>query len=339
MAERAEQGLRDAAAQAPVRAALALGVAEVLLYTAYHAVFSLLPFAVTHGAPFGAFRWFPELIMGPLIGLCLVAPLYSRARALDDFAAMRPALRAPGAELEALRRRIADGSRQLIFAATAVGVVSGVAMTFYPGVWAEGVPPGVDHPDLSWGLLRNPLLMAAAMRAVAGEYDLTRVFSRIGREAIEIDLLDRTRFRPLVRRGLRSVLMLAIGAALSSPLALAPWKPDTWLAFMPLAASVAACALILPLRGVQERIRAAKDAELDRVRERIRKQRGALQGDAAAAGGPLAELLAWEERIERVREWPFDAPALLRFGLYLAIPLGGWLGGALVERVLDVFLD
>jgi hypothetical protein len=29
----------------------------------------------------------------------------------------------------------------------------------------------------------------------------------------------------------------------------------------------------------------------------------------------------------------------LRFGLYLAIPLGSWLGGALVERLLTTALE
>jgi hypothetical protein len=40
-----------------------------------------------------------------------------------------------------------------------------------------------------------------------------------------------------------------------------------------------------------------------------------------------------------VREWPFDAPTLTRFFLYVAIPLGSWVGGALVERLLGAALD
>ena len=53
---------------------------------------------------------------------------------------------------------------------------------------------------------------------------------------------------------------------------------------------------------------------------------------------PLPALLAWEARIESVREWPFDTPALVRFALFLLIPLGSWLGGAMVERVVDLVL-
>jgi len=40
-----------------------------------------------------------------------------------------------------------------------------------------------------------------------------------------------------------------------------------------------------------------------------------------------------------VREWPFDASTLVRFGLYLLIPLGSWAGGAFVERVIDALLE
>lgn len=40
-----------------------------------------------------------------------------------------------------------------------------------------------------------------------------------------------------------------------------------------------------------------------------------------------------------MREWPFDAPTLARFLLYVAIPLGSWIGGALVERLLGAALD
>jgi hypothetical protein len=40
-----------------------------------------------------------------------------------------------------------------------------------------------------------------------------------------------------------------------------------------------------------------------------------------------------------VPEWLLDTPMRARFFLYVAIPLGSWLGGALVERLLDTFLS
>jgi hypothetical protein len=38
---------------------------------------------------------------------------------------------------------------------------------------------------------------------------------------------------------------------------------------------------------------------------------------------------------EDVPEWPLDSPSFVRFAPYLPIPIGSWLGGALVERLVD----
>jgi hypothetical protein len=38
-------------------------------------------------------------------------------------------------------------------------------------------------------------------------------------------------------------------------------------------------------------------------------------------------------------EWPFDASTFRRFGLYLMIPLGSWMGAALVERLINGLLE
>ena len=57
---------------------------------------------------------------------------------------------------------------------------------------------------------------------------------------------------------------------------------------------------------------------------------------SANATSHLTALLALEARIENVREWPLDLSTVVRFAFYLALPLGSWLGGALVERGLDL---
>jgi hypothetical protein len=99
---------------------------------------------------------------------------------------------------------------------------------------------------------------------------------------------------------------------------------------------------VLPVRGLRRQIRARKAEELVRIREEIRRDRelvAKLGAESIEAGGRLPGLLAYVNQIESVREWPFDAPTLTRFFLYVAIPLGSWLGGALVERLLGAALD
>ena len=107
-------------------------------------------------------------------------------------------------------------------------------------------------------------------------------------------------------------------------------------------ALMAAVVFVLPLRGLRRQIRARKAEELAQVREDIRLSRelAATSGpESGPAGAKLPGLIAYMNQIESVREWPFDAPTLTRFFLYVAIPLGSWVGGALVERLLGAALD
>jgi hypothetical protein len=46
-------------------------------------------------------------------------------------------------------------------------------------------------------------------------------------------------------------------------------------------------------------------------------------------------LLAYHDLVERCSEWPFDTPAVLRLALVVLVGLGSWLGGAVVERMLE----
>ena len=57
-----------------------------------------------------------------------------------------------------------------------------------------------------------------------------------------------------------------------------------------------------------------------------------------AAEERLPGLLAWEGRVEAVSEWPIDAATLRRPGIFVLLPLGSWIGGALVERLVDAAL-
>ncbi len=106
---------------------------------------------------------------------------------------------------------------------------------------------------------------------------------------------------------------------------------------------VAPIALFYPVRSLNSRIREAKRRELELVNEKVRRERARIfesdGPDADTASGKLPGLLAYKQFVESVSEWPIDTSTLLRFGLYLGLPIGSWLGGALVERLVDVVLD
>jgi len=102
---------------------------------------------------------------------------------------------------------------------------------------------------------------------------------------------------------------------------------------------VAAFALLLPLRGIRARIIEAKGEELRWCREQMNERRARLaEGSGFGDAVRLDELVAWEARIQAVREWPLDASTFKRFVLYLLLPLGSWAGAAIVERWIDALL-
>ncbi len=156
------------------------------------------------------------------------------------------------------------------------------------------------------------------------------------KKSLEVDLLAPERLAPLGRAGLHGSLLFVGAAALASLSVVIGGSAIQYLIIATLVVS-ATLAFLYPVRGASGRIRAAKQQALARIREEIRGDRERMTNDPAAAGR-LPGLLAYEARIERVSEWPFDSPTLARFGLLLLLPLLSWLGGALVERALDAVL-
>ena len=52
----------------------------------------------------------------------------------------------------------------------------------------------------------------------------------------------------------------------------------------------------------------------------------------------MADLIAFHSWVERVREWPMGGATVLRGFLVAGLAAGSWLGGAVVERLLEALL-
>jgi len=162
--------------------------------------------------------------------------------------------------------------------------------------------------------------------------------SRLSDNIDSLDLLELRRYQPLVRQGLTNAL-LVIGTV--SVLSLLGIESRYWLVlvgFWFIFTALALVGMMLPLRGMRRKIRAAKKKELEWCRQGLKASRDSLRCGAAERQS-IAEFMAYKTMIEDIRNWPFDNPTLVRFTLYLLIPLGSWLGGAFVERGLDFFLS
>lgn len=286
--------------------------------------------------------WGAELILGLLTGLAPAVTLYTLRGGLDDFEALRPLL---GGSTEDLARtrveltRLPVGVANLV--ALTIAIASSLLLVTEPGTWVTGARPPWTHPAVLWLLGRNTLNVWMVARSLVFEIALARSFSRLGERLIRVDLLDPSWLTPFRRRALRSVLLWMALLALFSLLYTGGWASALLPWGLASGALLAGVAFTLPLLGARRRIREEKARELARVRASMQDAREHVLAAArhpAAPPGRIADLVAWEHRIEGVHEWPLDTPTLLRFALYAGIGLGSWVGGALVERALDLAL-
>lgn len=157
----------------------------------------------------------------------------------------------------------------------------------------------------------------------------------------EIDLLDLEKIYVIGRSGLEGALLWFIVVAIAGVLIIPEVRSGLWLVVLIFAINVAGglTLLLAPARKIRNLIRAAKREELSRLEPVLRQVRDdTLMGDAAI-NGRLSDLFVYKSRIESVPEWSFDPTTLIRFGLYLLIPVGSMVGGALVERLVDLVLE
>jgi hypothetical protein len=158
----------------------------------------------------------------------------------------------------------------------------------------------------------------------------------------DVDLLDLEVLYTIGRSGLRGALYIFVFLSLGSLFYLDPSLGlGLWgaLSVFALGIVLALWSLLRPARRVRRLIRAVKREELSQLTPRIRQARDDVLTSDASTQGRLTDLVTYKTQVESTQEWPFDSSTLYRFGLYLLIPVASMVGGALVERVVDVVLD
>lgn len=264
-----------------------------------------------------------------LIGYGPAALAYARRHHRATFEALRPVLRAAPGELAGARAELERFDVGWLRLFGAVAAASAVLVTLF----TTGIPEelGWGNPWLFWILWQNGLAFWLNTRTVAHDFRVSRLLSRWTERWAEVDPLDRAPLAPLARRGLQSALLIVLGISIfvfvnsiGSPSSILPYTQAGMVA-------VAAAALVLPSLGVHKRLGKARREALARLSAEIRAAR-----DDPQALERRAALLTLRQHTEAAREWPFDLGTLGRFALYAGIGLGSWVGGALVERLLDL---
>ncbi len=335
----------EASPWSPFTAALALAVLLATLFLALSYLFGGLGLLISDEADLGLRQ---DVRIG--VVLCLVvaylpAAWVSAVQAVRGAVAdLEPVLHRPPPERARFLVRVGRYDRRTLRVAGLVGIATAIGIQIVIDWEGEFTLVVVGLPfEAYWHRAATLTIGWMLGRAVHATVVEARRFSWIGRELLEIDLLDPGPRRVLVSRSLQAAL-LTIGAL--SLFSLMFYDVDAapklgWsLGVLALGSlTVGGVALWLPLRGLRDAIVRAKRRELDWCNEALRRARRALADqEPSAEGRSLADLVAYRNLVESVREWPLDAPALRRFGLYLVIPLASWLGGALVERAVDALI-
>jgi hypothetical protein len=280
-------------------------------------------------------------VNGALLGFLPTANAYLHRGVQRDLRALRPVLRCDDARFETLRVEVGCVPGRRLRRAGAIGALIGLGVALYdPTVRAFHAGYSPVDPRFLWLLVHNVAFVWLGARLLVTEVHMTRAFQRIGEERVTVDLLDPGLLVPFARKGQRSVVLWAVFSAIFSGFWLLDSAADVNVLVPVVVVVVMTAAFLLPVAGVRRSVRAAKHAELDRIRRELHRERAGLlePGAEARESGRVGDLVAYRTLIEGIREWPFDVSALARFAFFATLGVGSWLGGALVERLLDALL-
>ncbi len=336
--------LSEALPLSPAALGVAIMLAFLALRTGFLAIFGDPERSPVLIAAFWRHPTWPVVILNAaLIGYMTAMMIVGLRGARRDLADLRPLLDCSDAQHRRLLDEVTkiDWRRRSLTAAVAAAV-GGLVPIFDPGIRHQFGTLSLLDPLMLFVIGRHMLFGWLIGENLAIDTEVTRLFSRIG-ALTRIDLLDPSPLAPFAHRGLRTALLWVIAMILFSLFWIGPSPATINAGLMVLLIAITTAFFTLPVRGVQQRIRETKRAELASLRARIRSDLDALQASkgerARAAAQRLPALLASEGRIQGVREWPIDLSTLLRFALYISIGLSSWVGGALVERLLAAALD
>lgn len=188
---------------------------------------------------------------------------------------------------------------------------------------------GAVIPLLVW------LFITCAMHALV---DNARLFRRLARE-VNIDLLNTRALTPFGHMAVSSTLVV-IGIQATLPIMWLGGTTDPWTTIPGLIVTTFPLAylLVAPVWPIHTALREVKRAELARVQEEIDSRRQDQPQSSWHTQEAVAPLLTYRREIASVPEWPFDLSIMARFGLYLVIVPLTWIGAALIENLVELFV-
>jgi len=216
-----------------------------------------------------------------------------------------------------------------------IGVLVAVSLPYQTAIspW----DPSTWHPEVAWHRVLEPFIGLWAGLFFGTVWVTSARTSRLACRIDSVDLLDLSPLFPFVKQGLLTTLLTIGMVSIFSLLLLDPGEwPVVARAYLG-SLAIALIGFWLPMRGVHQRIHEVKEAELKWTRERIHQSETLLySGSPDMSPGHMADLVANLKLIEDVSEWPFESLTIVHVMAYLLIPLASWLGGLLIESLLEI---
>lgn len=257
---------------------------------------------------------------------------YARLKDRADSASYAAVL-SPGAVQRRNLLALTPGDARLV-PFTILGVVLGIVLSWFlfgADLLSRAHPPYVT---CTWFLIVNIVLVCSFTRGV----ELSRTAARNVAQSIDTELIvDLLRIdllavwgRAAARFALIWFSVSAVGCLFFIDAGLNGFTLSMLASFL----AMGVYGFVRPMERVHHKIRAAKHAELERIRGQIDGLRDAAVNDTSAATR-LQGLLAYETRIAAAPEWPFDQTTLVRVcasSLILTIP---WFGQAIAQYAVE----
>ena len=269
--------------------------------------------------------WGSALTFSLISGYVLAAFVYLYRSHRDAVRELAPL----ATSVEAVNDALVDVRPGVALGATVFGIVFGLAQ-FAEVLLGEGYELA-PLPDIPLILGNTVLWMVVALWTVGRVHDALAM-RRLGSE-LTVDLYNPEKLRPAGRAAVRDVLVI-MGALALMPLQSldAEFRWVNYQTGLMVGVTAALLVFFLPLTGIRQAVLAAKQA-------RVRELQGAIDAVPRSDVTTLEMLVAHRDRIAHVPAWPVDLSILSRVGFYLVIPPLAWVGAALVETVVQGYLD
>jgi hypothetical protein len=189
-----------------------------------------------------------------------------------------------------------------------------------------------------WFLIFSPLLYGLGLRAGVDVARESGEIKRLIHQHLEIDLFHLDRLQVYGHIGLRGALSWLIMAAVIMLFVVDPSQAWSAVITVILSGAGGVFVLVSAIQPVHQKIRLAKEAELDRVHAEMALCRDRALGGDATASSALAGLTDYEQWIEKRSEWPLSPSVTQRFALYVLIPVIPIVGSYVFERMVDQIL-